>query len=217
MSQTNILIKDVFYLHNEIRSDPKSFIPLLESHLVNYNDLIYKRPDPDGYTEIETYEGKSAVIEAIQFLKTQKPLKTLILNKNLCTVAHNHSADLGKNGLYESKGSDGRFPDERIKDYLGYTDNIGESIDFNSHTAQDIIYSCLVDDGISDRSRRNNMFSSNYSYIGIGINNHCDFGNCIVMDYVGGDVLQDYEIVDTEGDGIFNNLNLKTKLIFGFN
>jgi len=202
MSRNNKLIKEVFYLHNEIRTNPKSFIPFLESQLKKYSGLIYRRKDPDGEIEIETSEGKAAVFDAINFLKKLKPVPALILNKRLCYVAQNHSADLGKNGLCESVGSDGSFPDDRIKKHLAYTDKIGESLDFNSYTAHDIIYSCLVDDGISDRSRRKNMFSCTYKAIGIGISDHCDYGNCIVFDYVGGADLRELERDDYIVEGI---------------
>lgn len=187
------LIKEVFELHNKIRTDPKSFIPFLTSQLKKFDDLIYTRTDPEGEVDIETSEGKSVVSEAIEFLKKAKPREPLILNKRLCLAAQRHADDIGKNGLCESVGSDGRFPDERIKEHLSFSDKIGESLDFNCYTAEDILFSCIVDDGILDRSRRKNMFSLSYCAIGIGISEHSEYGNCVVFDYVGGADLKELE------------------------
>jgi uncharacterized protein YkwD len=187
------LIKEVFELHNKIRTDPKSFIPFLNSQLKNFDELVYRRSDPDSEIEIETSEGKFAVLEAIEFLKKAKPKEPLILNRRLCLAAQRHSEDLGRNGLCESVGSDGRFPDERIKEHLSFSEKIGESLDFNSYTTDDILFSCIVDDGISDRSRRKNIFSSSYCAIGIGISEHSEYGNCVVLDYVGVSDLKELE------------------------
>lgn len=197
----NKLIKQVFELHNKIRTNPKSFIPYLESQLKNYDGAIYRRMDPDEEIEIETSEGKTAVLEAIEYLKKVSPLPEFILSKHLSMACQDHANDLGKNGLCDSVGSDGRNPDERIKRLFKTIDNIGENLDFNSHTAEDIIYSCLVDDGICDRSRRKNMFNKNYNAIGIGISEHKDFGNVIVLDYIGGIDLNKIEsLVFEEGE-----------------
>ena len=195
------LIKELFELHNEIRTSPKSFIPFLTLQLKNLKGLIYRRTDPDGEIEIETSEGKAAVLEAIDYLKKAKPREPLVHNRRLRLAAQRHADDLGKNGLCESIGSDGRFPDERIKEQLSFSDRIGESLDFNSYTAQDILFSCLVDDGISDRSRRRNIFSSSYCAIGVGISEHSEYGNCVVFDYVGGVDLKELE----NDDDVENN------------
>lgn len=187
------LIKEVFELHNEIRTNPKSFIPFLNSQLKSFEGLIYRRIDPEGEIEIETTEGKAAILEAIEYLKKAKPKEPLVHNKRLRRAAQSHAEDLGKNGLCESVGSDGRFPDERIKEHLSFSEKIGESLDFNSYTAQDILFSCMVDDGIPDRSRRRNIFSASFCAVGIGISEHSEYGNCVVLDYVGGLDLQELE------------------------
>jgi len=207
----NKLIKEVFELHNNIRTNPKSFISYLESQLKNYDGEIYRRMDPDEMIEIETSEGKTAVLEAIEYLKKISPLPELILSKHLSLACQEHANDLGNNGLCDSVGSDGRNPDDRIKQMFKTIENIGENLDFNSFTAEDIIYSCLVDDGIFDRSRRKNMFNKSYSAIGIGISEHKDFGNVIVLDYIGGiDVNKLERLVFNEGE---YSINFK-KIIF---
>ena len=66
---------ELFTLHNEIRKNPQSFIPKLKSVLPCFKNKIYHIP---GEEPIQTYEGDEAVHEAIQFLKTQKPVQELI-------------------------------------------------------------------------------------------------------------------------------------------
>lgn len=179
------LVEELFKLHNKIRKDPKFFIPYLKRQLENYDDLNYTRVDAEGNEEVlETSEGKQAVLEAIKFLTNAPSLEPLTLNKALCRAAESHAKDIGQNGLFESIGTDGRYPEDRIRDFLDCSDKIGETLDFNSFNARDIIYSILVDDGVADRSRRNNLFSKAFKYIGIGIAEHVDYGICTILDYV---------------------------------
>ena len=63
---------DVFKYHNEARTNPKSFIPLLEEMLTKFEGTVLKRPELD--TNLQTKEGPAAVHELIQFLKDKEPM-----------------------------------------------------------------------------------------------------------------------------------------------
>ena len=52
--------------HNKLRSDPLSYIPILEAQLEYFKDSVLYRP---GETPVQTYEGKEAYLKAIEFLK----------------------------------------------------------------------------------------------------------------------------------------------------
>lgn len=178
------LSENLFTLQNKIRSNPKSFIPYLTNQLEYFEDDIYYCK-PDSNEKLETYEGKSAVIEAIAFLNKCKPAPPLELNSILSTSSQSHADDIGSNGLYEHVGSDGRSPLQRIKQKIQWSGYIGENLDFNNNTAEDVMFSFIVDDGLPERSRRNNVLSSECKNIGIGISEHSEFDICLVVDYLG--------------------------------
>lgn len=174
---------EIFSLHNQIRENPKTFIPYLEKQLEYYEDEIYySRPNSD--TKFETYEGKSAVYEAIQFLKNSKPVPPIVLKKCISSSSQDHAHDIGKYGLYEHIGSDGKSPLDRLNEIVGKKGYIGENLDFNNHNADEILFSFLVDDGDKERSRRKNVMSENCKNIGIGIADHSEFAICVVINYV---------------------------------
>ena len=65
---------DVFKAHNEIRTDPKSFIAELEAMLPGFEGNLFKRP---GSINLMTNEGPAAVQECIEFLKKQEAMPAL--------------------------------------------------------------------------------------------------------------------------------------------
>ena len=66
---------DVFELQNMVRSNPQSFIPVLEKALTRFIGSVLKTED--GESAIETDEGPDAYLEAIEFLKEQAPVPPL--------------------------------------------------------------------------------------------------------------------------------------------
>ena len=85
------LENDLFKLHNEVRQNPQSFIPKLKSVLTCFKNKIYHIP---GEEPIQTFEGSQAVKEAIQFLKTQKPVQELIFSEQLHKACRDHVDDI---------------------------------------------------------------------------------------------------------------------------
>lgn len=73
MKNVSSIDKQIFELHNELRKNPKSFIPDLEDMLEKFtgetgND--YRRGG--GRSTLRTKEGGQAVLEAIDYLKEVK-------------------------------------------------------------------------------------------------------------------------------------------------
>lgn len=176
------LRSDLYEEHNKLRTNPSSYIKILEEDMLNFKNNILLRP---GNIAIQTYEGKLAYEEAIQFLKTQKSLNPLNRSEHLENAAQLHAKDSGENGLVSHEGSDGRNLSERIEEQCEWSNIIGENIDFNSKTAVHVIISLLVNDGVSGRSHRAHLFNANYNFIGIGVNAHKIYGNIVVIKYAG--------------------------------
>lgn len=178
-------INEFLALHNKIRVDPKSFIPVLERELNSFNGNLWEKKIGNEIMLIETYEGKKAIQIAIDFLEKVKPVGKLELKDEICHIAGWHAKDISKNGLYNSVGSDGSYPDQRINKRIEYKNSMGESIDFNFSTPEDIVFSLIVDDGVDGRSRRVNFFNPKFNFIGFAISEHPEFENCCVIDYIG--------------------------------
>jgi len=202
------LINAVFNLQNKIRTNPKFFIPYLESQLNKYSGLKYLCNDSlNGEILLETKEGASAIIEAIDFLNKAEAIPPLIFNQNTSLVAQIYLSDRAKNISYEKISNSENNQNDGIKSSFDINNLIiGESIVFNSNTAEDVIYDCIVDDSNTDRYRRKNLFNSLFSEVGIGVSKHNEFGNCIVIDYVGSVCTKELKTI--------NSNNLEGELIF---
>jgi uncharacterized protein YkwD len=178
------LKKDVAKEHSKIRKNPKSYIPLLEKVIKYFKGkVIYKPGETAG---LITNEGKSAYEECIQFLKVQKPVGELIYDEELSRAAQDHADDIGPAGICDHYGADGSSMDERVERYVEWDKCISENIDFGANTAEDIIISLIVDDGIPERGHRKNIFQPEIKYIGVGIAEHSEYRICTILDYIGG-------------------------------
>jgi uncharacterized protein YkwD len=175
------LEKELFSLHNELRMNPQSYIQKLKECLKYFRHKIFH---PPGEDPIQTYEGQEAVYDAIQFLKTQKPVDRLEFNDNIARACKDHANDIGEKGLATHEGSDDKNISDRIEKYCEWDGATAESLDFGFKTAENIIINLLIDDGVKDRYQRLNLFNEKFKYIGIGAANHRDYGICVVFGYV---------------------------------
>ena len=166
--------------HNAIRLNPQSYIPKLKEALNHFRDKIYHKPGEDP---IQTYEGKSAIEEAINFLKSQPPVPELILSKEITKACQDHIADIGPKGLTTHEGSDGKNISDRIEKYCEWDGACAESLDFGFKNAENIIMNLLIDDGVQQRFQRSNLFHPELKYIGIAVGTHRDYGICCVFGY----------------------------------
>ncbi len=181
-SETNTFRLKLTEENCKIRQNPQSYIPILKQ-LISYfkGDIIYK----PGQRDIQTNEGTSAVLECIEFLKKQSPLGAVSLDYELSKASQGHADDIGPKGICSHQGSDGSTADDRISRYVDWESTICENIDFGSDLAQDVIVSLIVDDGVSSRGHRMNIFNPDVHYIGVGKAAHTEYGNVTVLSYCG--------------------------------
>jgi len=173
--------------HNQVRTDPSSFIPKLEAMLPMFegNKL---RLSPQF--AILTKEGASAVNECIKVLANAKPIGPLKddMPPGLVRAAKDHALDCGKpggEGLGHT-GSDGSSSEMRISRYGDWKKTMGENISFGRTTGDDVVIQLLVDDGIPSRGHRKNILNPDFGVAGIYCATQPRFGCCAVIDYCGG-------------------------------
>lgn len=200
------LKKELIEEHNNVRKNPKSFVPYLEQHLKYFKGNVLYKPGEIG---LVTNEGPNAVQECIDYLKAAKANPNGIeFSEPLSKAAQDHANDIGPKGLVSHVGSDKSTSSSRIERYCEWGSTMGENIDFGSYTARDVIISLLVDDGVPSRGHRKNIFNSDFKHFGFGTASHKDYGICVVLSYAGEIV----KIKNTKGGVVPKSIDIKHNL-----
>ena len=176
--------KDLFIEINNLRKDPKSYIPLIESEmkLLKKNNVLKKN---DSNLQIQTLEGKDAYLDAIKYLENQQPVKPLKEESRLSSAAMDLVKDIGTRGIVSHQDQYGQFVSERIEKYCEWDYSAGEVIEISSKNPQDILISLLVDDGLKNRPDRKSLFNPKYNFVGIACGPHTEYEIVTVMVFVG--------------------------------
>lgn len=168
---------------NLARQQPKKYAGFLEQHRKRFvDDKVYKAAG----SRIMTQEGRSAVDEAIEFLKKAKPVGALTMSKGLSKAAADHVRDIGKSGATSHDGSDGSAPADRMSRYGEWKQTCGENLSFGPKDAREIVMQLIIDDGVPGRGHRDNIFNSGYRVVGLSVGPHGKYGNMCAMDFAGG-------------------------------
>ncbi len=177
------LAQDVHKAQNQVRSNPQSFIPKLEAMLPLFQGDVYRQP---GKIALRTNEGPSAVKECIDYLRNAKPVHELIFNDGMSQACTDHANDIGPKNMVAHSGTDGSSFSKRLERYGDWTGTVGENCEFGGETGEEIIINLMVDDGVSNRGHRKNMFSPDFKYVGIACGYHGAYDHCTVLDYAAG-------------------------------
>jgi uncharacterized protein YkwD len=169
---------------NLVRGNPPAYAAKLEQMLPLFSGNL--RRQPGSNVSIRTQEGAAAVREAIDVLRSQKPLPALTLSDGLSRAAGDLAADQARTGALGHTGSDGSSPGDRISRYgkWGYT--YAENVDYGSFASgRDVVTDLIVDDGVRDRGHRRNIFDQNARVVGIRCGPHPRYVSTCVIDQAG--------------------------------
>ena len=168
---------------NMARTAPKDYSSFLEQCKKYYDKKLLRLP---GETPLLTKEGAEAVVEAIRFLHSMKFIYPLTPSKGMSSGARDHVTDQGSSGSTQHKGSDGSQPWDRANRYGTWEKSIGENIAYGSDKARNIVMHLIIDDGVSSRGHRKNIFNPDFRVIGVACGPHPAYRTVCVMTFAGG-------------------------------
>ena len=176
--------RDLLIELNNLRKNPKSYIPLIESEMksLKKNNILKKR---DSNLQIQTIEGKDAYIDAINFLEHQQSVPPLKEESRLNSAALDLVKDIGSRGIVSHQDSNGQYVSERIEKYCEWDYSASEVIEVSSKNPQDILISLIVDDGLKNRPDRITLFNQAYKFVGISCGMHTEYEIVTVIVFTG--------------------------------
>ena len=176
--------RDLFIELNNLRKNPKSYIPLIELEMksLKKNNILKKR---DSNLQIQTVEGKDAYIEAINFLQNQEGVPPVKEESRLNSAALDLVKDIGTRGVVSHQDQYGQYVSERIEKYCEWDYSASEVIEVSSKNPKDILISLIVDDGLKNRPDRMTLFNPAYNFVGISCGMHSEYEIVTVIVFTG--------------------------------
>jgi len=168
---------------NIARTNPKGYASFLEEWKRYYDGKLLKI---SGERTIMTEEGAIAVDEAIGFVRSMNPLPPLSPSRGMSWGARDHVKDQRSSVSVGHRGSDGSQPWDRVNRYGTWEKSIGENISYGSGKARNIVTYFIVDDGVSGRGHRKNIFNPEFRVIGVACGHHGTFGTVCAITFAGG-------------------------------
>src|SRR5258708_3261671 len=170
---------------NRARTDPQGTAADLDPVTRYYNGKLFQRPGQP--VPIQTNEGVSAAREAEGAVRAQRPLNALTLSGGLTQSARDQANDQQRTGGVGHTSSDGSTTVTRIQRYGTWHVTYDENIDYSPMVhGSDVIQNLLIDDGVTDRGHRRNIFDPLVKVVGIACGPHPRFGSVCVIVQTGG-------------------------------
>jgi uncharacterized protein YkwD len=169
----------------EARRDPKGFAKRIEARLPNFEGKNYVA---DG-RRIVTKEGKSAVNDALAYLRAQDPIQPVLPGgEGLRLAAEDHANDIGRNGLVSHTGSDGSSASDRQSRYGTWSGSSGECLWYGravGRTGRGVIEDLVIDDGVASRGHRLAIFNTSFTVAGVKLLPHEIYGHVVAIEFAG--------------------------------
>lgn len=169
------------------------FLPLIvrasDSEARILAEMNLARTQPQLYADIVARsarpgrEGDRAIQEAVRFLQRARPLPPLTACDGLTRSAMAHVADSGAHGTRGHEGTDGSHTWDRVERYGRWVGLVGENILYGAADARQAVVILIVDDGVSGRKHRANIFHKNFRVVGIASGPHATAGSILVTDF----------------------------------
>lgn len=163
---------------NKCRTNPSKYAEDVLEPILN---TVHGKHFEFGSEHIQLHEGRSAVEEAINVLKSTAILSPLTWSDDLYRLADEHCKTQGQT---EHVGHD-RESGEDFIDACSRFELVGcgENIDYGYDDATMIIIRLLVDDGVPSRGHRENILRPSYNRVGVACGPHKKYRHMCVIDF----------------------------------
>lgn len=178
--EASSLEKQVLEEMNLARTNPDKYADLIEATEKYYRGKIIMEP---GQVPMMTREGKSAVKEAVRFLRNQEPRSELNFSNAMSKAAIDHVKYQGKTGQVGHTGQGGSTPFDRLRSYGTFNGQAGENISYGYSNARKVVMQLIIDDGVADRGHRTNIFKKSFHVAGVGCGTHKTYRHMCVIIY----------------------------------
>jgi uncharacterized protein YkwD len=169
-SGADITYADVIQVINELRSNPKAFIPEIDKYVSFWKSFVPNKKTLEKAGE----EAKSRLLK-------QLPLSILTVDSGLVAASNKHVRDGELSGVLGHIGSDNSNPATRAAEY-GWYSSISECITYNQTTASRVVAAFIVDENTPDRGHRESLLNPTFTVIGAGTGYHPKYDvQCVVM------------------------------------
>lgn len=168
--------------HNRVRQNPQSYIPILEAHLSSMTADGHIIHGCGQNCVLTTREGRTAVREAIAFLRRQPAVGALGASVPAARAAKSHAQDQ-RGGATGHVSSNGASFVQRLNRFGLQDVGMGENIAYGVQSAEQVVMNLIVDDGVPSRGHRTNIFAQNWSLAGTGCGGHATYGTVCVVNY----------------------------------
>jgi len=165
---------------NLARTQPKVYADFIGAYLKFFVGRELHEP---GRITLLTKEGKSALNEAIKFLKNQKPLSRVTASKGMSKGATDMVRMQESTTQTGHKGRDGSTFADRISRYGTWSGKCSENIDYGNDTARRIVMALIIDDGVSSRGHRSSIFEPGFKRVGVSFGSHRTYNYMCVIEY----------------------------------
>ena len=195
MSTFKDLVQDIYEEINQLRENPKLYATKISKEFESYrlNNARHRA----NTVPVLTREGLKAVKEAHDELEALTSLPKLDWSDGLTSAAITHCNDTGPLGIVGHIGSRETTLQQRIERNGKWSESIAEALDYGSVTGFEVVFSLLVDDGLTTRPHRKALLNPNYSKVGVGASPHSEFKTvCCVLFAVSYDDNDDFERVE---------------------
>jgi len=176
------LEKEILREMNLARTDPGQYSSFLRNFKKLYRGREIRFP---GRVVAATREGAGAVDEAIGDLSARKPVPPLAYSRGLSLAARDLVREQGVSGETGHGAGEGMTAEARAGRYGKWRRKLGENISYGMDNARLIVMMLIIDDGVSDRGHRKNIFDPAYGAAGVSCGPHPSFRTVCVMDLAG--------------------------------
>jgi len=162
---------------NSARTAPEIYAVKLANLKKTFQGNLMSVPGKE--TVLVTTEGVKAVEEAIHFLESVQPLPPLKPVKGLSLAARDHVNEQGMTTKIGHAGHDNSQVANRANRYGNWRTIVGENISYGP----DVVMQLIINDGIPNRSHRQNIFNPAYRVTGVACGQHKRYTHMCVITY----------------------------------